>query len=108
MVTIGLNHNVLTGDNAFLRLLPIYRDTDFKIELLDERQRIVKFNGVQPKVDSTGRANDRFRRVESRLEFNDSNIPVPDFAVESEDTSQPFCKSFWVSHLKNGGWECKL
>lgn len=108
MVTIDLNHNVLTGDNAFLRLLPIYRDTDFKIELLDERQRIVKFNGVQPKVDSTGRANDRFRRVESRLEFNDSNIPVPDFAVESEDTSQPFCKSFWVSHLKNGGWECKL
>ena len=52
-----------------------------------------KFKGVQPVVDSTGRANDLFRRVKVRLKLGD-DITIPSYAV---DLGGSFCKDFSVS-----------
>lgn len=104
-VTISLGHTVQANHSAFLRLTSIYNKASFQVEMLSG-STVVPFDGVQPKVDSTGRANDSFRRVESRIEFVDPNFPVPDFAVQNEDASNPLCKNFWVTNNNSGGVEC--
>ena len=106
---IDLRHEQRPEDFAFLRLTPIYNKASFKIELLNNG-KVVNFNGVQPSVDSTGRANDQFRRVQSRIEFSDPNFPVPDFSVQTEDQAKPVCKNFWVTNLRQSdknSFDCK-
>lgn len=58
-------------------------DTDFSVELLDASGNLIPLDNVQVSVDSTGRANDVFSRVETRLEFRDTFFPFPDFAIEA-------------------------
>ena len=41
----------------------------------------VKFVGVQSSVDSTGRANDLFRRIEARVELIDIGYPFPKYTL---------------------------
>lgn len=58
----------------------------------------VYFDGAQAVVDSTGRANDLFRRVEARVELTDSNFPLANFALAAYDPSQGnVSKSFYVT-----------
>lgn len=99
-VTVDLGHNVERDHTAFMRLTPIYKSANFKVELLNGDD-VVNFDGVQPKIDSTGRANDQLRRVESRIEFVDQNMPVPDFALQLDDGGSPLCKDFWVTNINN-------
>ncbi len=54
---------------------------DFAITLLDASGNAVAFSGVQAHVDSTGRANDLVRRVESRIDFF-TDFPYPEFAIQ--------------------------
>lgn len=77
---------------AFLRLGALYNDTHYNIQLFDGSS-LVRFDGVQPKVDSTGRANDMFRRVESRIELQ-SAFTYPEAAV---DIVGDLCKNFIVT-----------
>ena len=88
---------------AYLRLTPIYTASNFKVELFNGSDpATVPFDGVQPKVDSTGRANDKFRRVESRLEFFTESMNLPQYAVTLEgSSSSSLCKNFWVSNADN-------
>lgn len=71
---------------------------------------VISFTGVQTKVDSTGRANDLFRRVETRIELVDTYFPYPEFAIQmtSQGEESKIQKSFWVSNncwvAKNGGF----
>lgn len=86
----------LTGNeaqrNAYLHLGALYNGARYKIELLNNNV-VVEFDHVQPKVDSTGRANDMFRRVESRIEFK-TDFAFPQAAV---DIMGDLCKNFVVT-----------
>lgn len=85
------------SDISLLRLTPIYNATSFRVTLLDDDDE-VKFDGVQPVVDSTGRANDLFRRVEARLSLV-SEATYPEFAV---DVDGSICKDFYVYQTGSG------
>lgn len=80
---------------AYLRLTAFYNGTHFRVTIPDTDSRFIQFNGVQPIVDSTGRANDLFRRVQSRIDMYDTSFPYPDAAV---DVSGNFCKDFGVTN----------
>lgn len=77
---------------AFLRLTSIYGGAHFRVELLNGSD-VVEFDNVQPRIDSTGRANDLFRRVETRVEYID-DFPYPRATV---DITNNFCKTFFVT-----------
>lgn len=80
------------SNTAFLRLNTIYRDANVRVQLMNNSD-VVSFNGVQPAVDSTGRASSLFRRVEARLRMGD-DFPYPDGSV---DIMNSLCKNFAVT-----------
>lgn len=83
---------------ALLRLTPIYTGTNVMIELFNGGTR-VQFDGVQPTVDSTGRANDLFRRVDARLSLA-TEYSYPEAALDIEGS---LCKNFYVTR-DSAGW----
>lgn len=85
------------ASEAQLTLSSLYRATSFSIVLKDSTnpEKNIKFRGVQPEVDSTGRANDVFRRVVARVEaVGGRDAPFPRAAV---GTSGSICKSYIVT-----------
>lgn len=70
-------------------------ETNFRVEMLDNSGKTVKFVGVQLIVDSTGRANDMFARIETRLMNADPNFPYPQFALQIGDNG--ITKDFWAT-----------
>lgn len=70
----------------------------------------MQFAGVQSVVDSTGRANDLFRRVEVRLEMIDTSYPMPENAlsIAGGKGDSSLIKDFWVTEncfSQNAVWE---
>lgn len=96
---IQLGKTVARNSNfSMLRLSSLYKAAGtVRITLFNGSNR-VDFNGVQPMVDSTGRANDLFRRVEARLSFA-SDVRYVENAV---DTTGSLCKDFWVTRESSG------
>ncbi|MCQ2571081.1 MAG: hypothetical protein MJ154_02430 [Candidatus Saccharibacteria bacterium] len=62
--------------------------------------RNVYFANVQPMIDSTGRANDLFRRVESRIELADTNFPIANYALAMTDPNNTtgIVKDFYTTY----------
>jgi Tfp pilus assembly protein PilX len=83
--------------NAYLRLSALYNGAHYSIRLKDGNN-YVQFNDVQPEVDSTGRANDIFRRVQARVELN-SEFTYPDAAIDMQGN---LCKNFTVTDAEAG------
>jgi len=85
----------INGGNrtAFLRLTPFYNATHYQV-VLSNGASTVNFKDVQPSIDSTGRANDVFRRVQSRVNLYNTDFPYPDGTI---DVTNNFCKNFGVS-----------
>lgn len=77
---------------AYLRLTPRYNAAHYKVSLYNGNE-LVQFDGAQPEVDSTGRANNLFRRVTARIEPGGTVI-YPSGAVDIQGN---FCKTFRVS-----------
>ena len=95
--------NPVSGDKtnrqAYLQVGAFYQNVTFRI-CLDTCTNFndpahPNFKGVQPVIDSTGRAGDYFRRVQSRVEFMGKGLPEIDAAV---DLTGSLCKSFGVSN----------
>lgn len=92
------------GPDALSRYLTIasfYRDTSFRITLYNGDPTsptpppAVPFRNVQPEIDVTGRANDVFRRVVSRVESADaSEAPYPRAAL---GTFNDVCKNYLIT-----------
>jgi Tfp pilus assembly protein PilX len=83
---------------AFMRLTSLYNATHYRVTLwntpVTDSATPTKFKDVQPMVDSTGRANDLFRRVQSRVDLFDTTFPYPEAAI---DLTGNFCKDFAVT-----------
>lgn len=94
-------------ESAYLRLTSLYVGSHVRVTLqrvtLQDSATAVKFKGVQPVVDSTGRANTVFRRVESRVDLYDNSFPYPDAAVEVKGS---FCKDFAVTDTQYIAGSC--
>lgn len=56
-----------------------------------------KLTGVQAAIDSTGRANDLYRRVEARVELVDLYYPYPESAIFLDGANETN-KSYWVTN----------
>lgn len=104
--TVNIGRSVSPNDVLYLRLTPLMNDSNFRVELLNGNT-VVDFAGVQPTVDSTGRANTQLRRVESRIGFNDTSFPVPLFSAQTESDEEPICKEFSVTRLANSNVNCR-
>jgi Tfp pilus assembly protein PilX len=82
-----------TSNNYYLRITPLYGSTHFRVQMLHNSSTVINFSGVEPVVDSTGRASDVFRRIQSRIRLdNVSNLP--EYAAES---AGDVCKTMQVS-----------
>lgn len=89
------------GGNAMLVVSMPYGDlvTDFAVTLKDGKGDIINFENVQVSVDSTGRANQLYRRVETRLDPADLFFPYPEYEVELSDGSEDsLLKNFWITY----------
>ena len=92
----------------FLRVNLPYEEpsTDLSISLCTDTQNgtcanTTKFTGVQAAIDSTGRANDLYRRVEVRVELVDVYYPFPEYALYLSGKDNELNKSFYATK------ECK-
>ena len=86
---------------AFLRLTSLYKASAVKITLKQDNTT-VKFDTVQPEIDSTGRADVIFRRIKSRVNvgFNtDGSFIFPEHGV---DITGSLCKNFYVTDNESG------
>jgi hypothetical protein len=79
--------------NAFLRLNALYSDTHYSVQLYEGATPIA-FDGVQPIIDVTGRADNMFRRVLARVELAGSFV-YPEAAI---DMKNDLCKDFSVTN----------
>jgi hypothetical protein len=79
-----------TTRTAYLRLTPLYNGAHFRISFNNN----VKFSAVQPSIDSTGRANTQYRRVETRVDLVNTNFAFPEAAL---DLSGNLCKDFYFT-----------
>lgn len=86
-----------TNRNAYLRLTSLYNGAHFSIKLKNGANDVL-FNRVQPQVDSTGRANDIFRRVKARVELT-GDFTYPEAAI---DMTGDLCKNFTVTDAEDG------
>ena len=84
-----------------LMLSLVYNDpaTEVRVTMKDSAGNTKNFYNVQASVDSTGKANDIFRRVEGRIEFHEVDFPIPQYALESlgGDDTDGLIKDFRVT-----------
>ncbi len=97
----GLDGSFSAGGSAFLVLALPYgnANTDFRVTLFDKDNQPINFKGVQISVDSTGRANQLYRRVETRLDPADTFFPYPEYELDlgSNSGQDAMAKSFWIT-----------
>jgi hypothetical protein len=91
------------SDNTFLILNLPYggSNTDIKIQQYFNVNdpTPTDFGGAQISIDSTGRASNYYRRVESRVELTNSSFSYPEYAVQiaGDDSNSSFSKNFSVT-----------
>ena len=86
-------------DTFFLVLSLTYRSpkTNFSVQMLDASGNPIDFKDVQISIDSTGRANDMYSRVETRVIFFD-DFTLPEYAVQATGTEDDAIKKdFYVT-----------
>lgn len=102
--SIGISGRFMRDkDSAFLVVSLPYGDeiTAFNVKLKrgsGSTSEIVMFDGAQISIDSTGRANDLLRRVETRVDISDVYFPVPQFALNlGSSDEESLEKARWVT-----------
>lgn len=73
-------------------------ETDISLTNKLKNGQVANFTGIQARVDSTGRANDLYRRVETRIELVDTYYPYPEFEITmTGGNDSALEKDFWVT-----------
>lgn len=89
------------SDSVFLVVSLPYGETitDFAVALYgDDDSKTIDFKGVQISVDSTGRTNQLFRRVETRLDPADMYFPYPQYELDLNGSDEYVIdKNFWIT-----------
>lgn len=80
-------------NDYYLLITPLYRDARIRARLMQGGTDRT-FEAVQPRIDSTGRASDVFRRVEVRTNFPGDNFDMLRYGVSVGDN---ICKQFQVT-----------
>lgn len=75
--------------SLYLIMTPLYNNTSITLSL----SGAASFQGIQAVVDSTGRANDVFRRVQARIDL----IPHPSYPDAALSLKGSLCKNFIVT-----------
>ncbi len=103
-VNLDVKDLMQTNGDAYLVASMPYGvvETDCIVEKLDDDGNSVPFKDVQVKVDSTGRAYDLYRRVETRLSPAASSYPFPQFELEitgdgNGGSASDLKKNFWIT-----------
>lgn len=108
MVVLSLPYGQPNTDFA----LEFCTDTKCETQAVENEDGTVSVNtnaaelrGMQVRIDSTGRANDLYRRVETRLDTSDTHFPYPLYAIEvlGDDGSGLIQKNFAVTCENNFG-----
>lgn len=95
----AINASSATDRTAYLRLQPFFNAAHFRVTLWNgpvdpsNLSNLAKFKDVQPEIDSTGRANNLFKRLVSRVDLFDTSFPYPEATI---DVTGNFCKDFSV------------
>ena len=85
--------------NAFLAINHLYKGANVRVSVMKGTEQVMLY-GAQPAVDSTGRANNLFRRVEARLRLGE-DIWYPAGSVEVLNN---LCKDFSLAgNIVEGG-----
>lgn len=87
-VTEGCGAQCNRSDDTFMFLVTLpygEPDTDFSMQFFDRDGNLIELVNTQVTIDSTGRANDLYRRVETRLEPGDTAFPYTYYAMELLD-----------------------
>lgn len=92
----------------YLRVSALYRVTSFRVEMLDGANIPVKFDGVQPIIDVTGKSGDTFRRIQARVGFSPT-VALPEYVAEStgDGSSKGICKDVNIApdgHVASTCW----
>lgn len=82
------------SDNYYLRITPLYNNTSFQIILNPGSNTL--FDNVQPEIDSTGRANNVFRRIQQRVQYEAPELE--NFTISGGfEITDGFCKDFNIA-----------
>jgi hypothetical protein len=90
-----------TVPTTYIRLTALYNASNYRVTLYnsasgcDGKLQPCKFDGVEPAIDSTGRANTLYRRVDTRVQLLDTNFAYPSAAL---DVTGNLCKDFSVAN----------
>ena len=90
---VGMTRNT----DYFLRVTPIYNNTNIQIKVRGSGGQVLVFDNVAPEIDSTGRASDVYRRVQTRVQTIMGANPTSDGGF---DITQGLCKDFQVPEYK--------
>lgn len=110
VASVGYNCTItVTGFNSatrqhYLRLTSMYTENPTLVTVtpLTSAGVPVAMDGVQYVIDVTGRTNDVFRRVQTRVSPT-SSAAIPEYAL---DTTYPVCKNIRAADVANTTYTC--
>lgn len=95
----GSGEEIAAGSqDDFLKINKLYSaKAKFHMRFAENGGKRPNFNGIQPEVDVTGRANYVFRRIKARVEFTGGRFPYPTAALSVDGD---ICKDFEVTERR--------
>lgn len=89
---ITIDADIGSHNNYYMKLSSIYNNLNVRITAMDVANNLLRFAGTQAVVDSTGRANDVFRRIQARVPLYDMHT----YPTATLQTVDDICKRYVI------------